>query len=93
MQHDITLALPVRSQDTQQGRARNIEECRCPPEYTGLSCQVRVSLHQAARHRAPVAGHVPDSRRSETVSRRRLDSPPPLSSTCLVRYESRFAYA
>ncbi|XP_043237332.1 basement membrane-specific heparan sulfate proteoglycan core protein-like isoform X3 [Amphibalanus amphitrite] len=35
---NVVLDTAIRA-DTQQGIARGIEQCRCPPEYTGLSCQ------------------------------------------------------
>ena len=37
--YDVTLEKGV-PQATRFGKAKNIEECSCPPEYIGTSCQV-----------------------------------------------------
>ncbi|CAH3183787.1 unnamed protein product, partial [Porites lobata] len=36
--YDVKLETAVK-QGTRYGKAKNIEECACPPEYTGTSCQ------------------------------------------------------
>ena len=37
--YDVSLEKAV-PQVTRYGKANNIEECACPPEYAGTSCQV-----------------------------------------------------
>ncbi len=39
--YGLTLDTAV-PQNTGQGQATWLEDCTCPPEYTGLSCQVRI---------------------------------------------------
>ena len=45
--HDVNLETAV-PQVTRYGKAKNIEECACPPEYTGTSCEVSLQAHTAS---------------------------------------------
>lgn len=40
---DITMTTTV-TEKTDRGRAVLVEQCNCPPEYTGTSCEVRHEL-------------------------------------------------
>jgi hypothetical protein len=41
--YDITLDVAQPVQDGEEVNAWGIEQCQCPPEYDGLSCQVDIT--------------------------------------------------